>query len=146
MCVDVATGRLRWTHGVVAKSALSHALGPDLLVVATTALERKDRRSVSVDALDRDTGVVRWSTQDGGASVAVAVAQAVVYVAHGGDDELTVSCVDARSGERVATCQVDLRAQSAAGRPWVGLSPVDGAVLVTIRGHDGTWLGRVGEP
>jgi outer membrane protein assembly factor BamB len=154
-CVDLSMGTVRWVHSVESTLGVGHALGPDLVIVAKAV---GTPANLEIDALDRSTGELRWSLRDPvGPHVvkAVAAAQGVAYVAYGvpwaeddptrGLDDLTILCVDARTGERIgAPCPLTGPAE----RPILSarLVPVDGAVLVTARGHHGTWLGRVGEP
>lgn len=159
VCVDLVTGRLRWEHLVEGATAVSHDLGPDLFVVAKglTSPTCETREQLEVDALDRETGQVRWSSKElVGAHViaGVAVAQGVVYLAYGapwveadpsrGLGDLTILCLAATTGERIDACPVEGHPERPILR--ATLSPLDGAVLVTLRGHGGTWLGRVGEP
>jgi outer membrane protein assembly factor BamB len=156
-CVDLSLGRLRWSRRVEG-AAGAFELGPDLVIVAEMLSQaRAARANLEVDALDRSTGELRWSLRDlvGSHVVAdVAAADGVVYVAYGaswvaddhtrGFDDLTILCVDSRTGERVgAPCRVIGPAERPILR--ATLVPVDGGVLVTVRSHHGTWLGRVGE-
>ena len=153
--VDVATGRTAWTHLVAADDNTSHAVGPDLFVVATTppAWSKVGRERLDVDAVDRGTGDVRWSYQEqvGIHSIAaVAVTSDVVYVLHGPfiDPALaqrarpqTLLALDARTGGRLDSAAVP---ELPAGP--VSLCPVEGAVLVVARARrQGTWIGRFGE-
>lgn len=157
-CVDMSLGGLRWSQRVDGAAGVFE-LGPDLVIIAERLPQaRAARANLAIDALDRGNGELRWSLRErvGPHVVAdVVAANGVVYVAYGaswvaddptrGLDDLTILCADARTGERVcAPCRVTGPAERPILR--ASLRPVDGAVLVTVRGHHGTWLGRVGEP
>lgn len=149
--VDLTTGCITWTHLVAADHTASHALGPDLLVIATTAppWSKVGRERLDVDAIERGTGEGRWSYEEevGLHTVdAVALAHDVVYVLHGpvtepGEERRrTLLALDARTGERLDVAPVPPTVSGL-----VTLHPVDGAVLVVARGRRSTWVGRFGE-
>jgi hypothetical protein len=154
-CVVVATGSTSWRHLVSVDDTVSHAIGPELLVVATTPppWAKTGRERLDIDAVERGTGEVRWSYEEEvglHAVAALAVTNEIVYVVHGPfvDPALaqrarpqTLLALDARTGERVDSVTIpELPALA------VSMFPVERAVVVFLWGRQrSAWVGRFGE-